>query len=126
MNFLTKLDRNRFTSLPDELTNDLTKGINNYPADIIDTMQLAQTYRSDGKVIEDMTSSNRENSETAYVTSSYNQVKIKIITNENHLTKTEKAKATFPEKSPKANATFSRRLVTGRTLSLSCPKKQSI
>ena len=34
-------------------------------------MQLAQTYRADGKVIGDMTTSNRENAETAYVTSSY-------------------------------------------------------
>ena len=50
MNFLTKLDRNRFTSLLDELANDLSKGINNYPTNIIEAMQLAQTYRSDGKV----------------------------------------------------------------------------
>ena len=71
MNFLTKLDRNRFTSLLDELANDLSKGINNYPANIIEAMQLAQTYRSDGKVIGDMTTSTRENSETAYVTNSY-------------------------------------------------------
>ena len=35
MIFLTKLDRNRFKSLLDELANDLSKGINNYPANII-------------------------------------------------------------------------------------------
>ena len=68
MNFLTKLDRNRFTSL---LVNDLSKNINYCPANIIEAMQLAQTYRVDGKVIGDMTISNRENPETAYVTSSY-------------------------------------------------------
>ena len=68
---MTKLDRNRFTSLLDELANDLSKGINNYPANIIEAMQLAQTYRSDGKVIGDMTTSTRENSETAYVTNGY-------------------------------------------------------
>ena len=62
MNFLTKLDQNRFTSLLDELANDLSKGINYYPANIIEAMQLAQTYRADGKVIGDMTTSNREKS----------------------------------------------------------------
>ena len=46
MNFLTKLDRNRFTSLLDELANDLAKGKNNYPNGVVDAMQLAQTYRS--------------------------------------------------------------------------------
>ena len=34
-------------------------------------MQLAQTYRSDGKVIGDITNSNRENPETAYVRNGY-------------------------------------------------------
>ena len=62
MNFLTKLDRNRFTSFLDKLANDLSKGINYYPANIIEAMQLAQTYRADGKVIGDMTTSNREKS----------------------------------------------------------------
>ena len=71
MNFLTKLDRNRFTSSLDELSNDLSKGINYYPAKIIEAMQLAQTCRVDGKVIGYMTTSNRDNPETAYVTSSY-------------------------------------------------------
>ena len=71
MNFLTKLDRTRFTSLLDELANDLSKGINNYPANLVEAMQLAQTYRSDGKVIGDMTSSTRDNPETAYVTNGY-------------------------------------------------------
>jgi hypothetical protein len=71
MNFLTKLDRNRFTSMLDELANDLSKGKNNYPNNIVDAMQLAQTYRSEGRVIGEMTSSTREVSETAYVTSGY-------------------------------------------------------
>ena len=59
MNFLTKLDHNRFTSLLDERTNDPAKGINNYPNNEVETMQLAQTYRSDGKVIGDMISFNK-------------------------------------------------------------------
>ena len=71
MNFLTKLDRNRFTSMLDELANDLSKGKNNYPNNIVDVMQLAQTYRSEGRVIGEMTSSTREVSETAYVTNGY-------------------------------------------------------
>ena len=57
MNFLTKLDRNRFTSLLDELANDLAKGKNNYPNGVVDAMQLAQTYRSEGRIIGDMVSS---------------------------------------------------------------------
>ena len=38
----------------------------------------------------------------------------------------EKAKATFPEKSPKAGVTFVRSLVTGRTLALFCPKRRKV
>ena len=49
--FPTKLDRNRLTSLSDELANDLAKGKNNYPHGIVDAMQLAQTYQSDGCII---------------------------------------------------------------------------
>ena len=44
MNFLTKLDKNRFTGMADELANDLAKGRNNYPDNIVEAMQLAQTY----------------------------------------------------------------------------------
>ena len=51
MNFLTKLDRTRFTSLLDELAKDQSKGINTYPANRVEAMQLAHTYRSDGKII---------------------------------------------------------------------------
>jgi len=71
MNFLTKLDRNRFTTLLDELANDLAKGINNYPNNVVEAMQLAQTYRSEGRVIGDMVTSHRDSVESAYVTEGY-------------------------------------------------------
>jgi len=53
MNFLTKLDRNRFMSLLDELAN----GKNNCPNSAVDAMHLAETYRLDGRIIDDMVSS---------------------------------------------------------------------
>jgi hypothetical protein len=68
MNFLTKLDRNRFTSLLDDLANDLAKGKNNYPNGVVDAMQLAQTYRSEGRIIGDMVSSSKDVEESVYVT----------------------------------------------------------
>ena len=71
MNFLTKLDRNRFTTLLDELANDLAKGINNYPNNVVEAMQLAQTYCSEGRVIGDMVTSHRDSEESAYVTEGY-------------------------------------------------------
>ena len=77
MNFLTKLDRNRFTSLLDELANDLAKGKNNYPNGVVDAMQLAQTYRSEGRIIGDMVSSSKDVEESVYVTQSYNKNKNK-------------------------------------------------
>ena len=40
MIFLTKLDRHHFTSLLDELANDLAKGKNNYLNGVVDAMQL--------------------------------------------------------------------------------------
>jgi len=41
MNFLTNLDRNRFTTLLDEVANDLAKDMNNYPDNVVEAMQLA-------------------------------------------------------------------------------------
>jgi hypothetical protein len=71
MNFLTKLDRNRFMSMSDELANDLAKGKNNYPNTAAEAMQLAQTYRSDGRMIGDMVSGGKDTEESAYVTQEY-------------------------------------------------------
>ena len=71
MNFLTKLDKNRFTGMADELANDLAKGRNNYPDNIVEAMQLAQTYRYDGRVMGDVIISTREIDASAYVTQSY-------------------------------------------------------
>ena len=74
MNFLTKLDRNRFTTLLDELAYDLAKGINNYPNNVVEAMQLAQTYRSKGRV-GDMVTSHRDSEESAYVPKDMNKKK---------------------------------------------------
>ena len=80
MNFLIKLDRNRFTSLLDELANDLAKGKNNYPNGVVDAMQLAQTNRSEGRIIGDMVSSSKDVEESMYVTQSYKiRIKIKVL-----------------------------------------------
>ena len=43
MNFLAESDCNRFTSLLDELTNDLEKGKITIQI-VVDAMQLAQSY----------------------------------------------------------------------------------
>ena len=71
MIFLTKLDRNRFTTLLDELSNDLAKGIHNYPNNVVEAMKLAQTYHSEGRVIGDMVTSHRDSEKSAYVTEGY-------------------------------------------------------
>ena len=63
INFLMKLNQNRFTSLLDELANDLAKGINNCPNNVVKAMQLAQTHRSDGRVIGDMISFHKDTEE---------------------------------------------------------------
>jgi len=112
-NFLTKLDRNRFTSLLDELANDLSKDINYYPANIIEAMQLAQTYRADGKVIGDMTTSNREYPKTAYVTSIYKSGNHKYNQNK-RISPHEDREAFFPEKSPKASVASVKSLGAGK------------
>ena len=39
MNFLTRLDHNPFTSLLDELANDLEKGKNNYPNEACNSLR---------------------------------------------------------------------------------------
>jgi len=66
--FLNKLDRNRFMSLNDDLANDLAKVRNAYPSTAAEAMQLAQTYRSDGRVIGDTVSGGKSMDESAYVT----------------------------------------------------------
>jgi hypothetical protein len=114
MNFLTKLDRTRFTSLLDELANDLSKGINNYPANLVEAMQLAQTYRSDGKVIGDMTSSARDNPETAYVTNSYKSRYNKNYKRKSPMMTTRMANTMARAKKRKENASCARSLDTGR------------
>ena len=44
----------RFTTLNDELSDDLSKMDNRYPNGIAEAMQLAQNYRTDGKAIWDL------------------------------------------------------------------------
>ena len=70
--FLSKLDRNRFMSLNDDLAN-LAKGRNAYPSTAAEAMQLAQTYRSDGRVIGDTVSGGKSIDESAYVTQEYHK-----------------------------------------------------
>jgi len=50
MNFITTLDKNQFTGM----ANDLAKSRNNCPDNIVEAMQLAQTYRYDGRVMGDV------------------------------------------------------------------------
>jgi hypothetical protein len=57
--------------MSDELANDLAKGKNNYPNTAAEAMQLAQTYRSDGRMIGDMVSGGKDTEESAYVTQEY-------------------------------------------------------
>ena len=56
--------------MADELANDLVKGRNNYPDNIVEAMQLAQTYRYDGRVMGDVIISTRDIDASAYVTQS--------------------------------------------------------
>ena len=67
---MTKLDKNCFTRMADELENDLAKGRNNYP-NIVEAMQLAQTFRYDGRVMGDVIISTKYIDASAYVTQSY-------------------------------------------------------
>ena len=71
MSFLTKLDRTKFMTLLDELANDLAKGTNNYPNNVVEAMQLAQTYRYDGRIVGDMVNVSKDVDASAYVTQSY-------------------------------------------------------
>jgi hypothetical protein len=67
-NFMSKLDRSRFTGMEDELANDLVKGRDNYPYNIVDAMQLAQSYRYDGRAMGDVITNTRHVEGSAYVT----------------------------------------------------------
>ena len=65
----SKINRNLILS--HELANDLTKGKKNYPSHVVEAMQLAQMYRSEGRVIGDVVRSAKEIDETTYVTKPY-------------------------------------------------------
>ena len=47
------------------------KGINNYPNDVVDAMQLTQTYRFEGGVIGDMVTFHRDAEQSAYIIEEY-------------------------------------------------------
>lgn len=68
---MTNLDKNRFTGMADESANDQSKGRNNYPDNIVEVMQLAQTYGYDGRVMGDVIINTRDIEASAFVTQSY-------------------------------------------------------
>ena len=49
-----KRDRAKFINLTDELSNDLSKGVNSYLNNIAEATQLAQNHRIDDKVLGDL------------------------------------------------------------------------
>ena len=104
MIFLSKLDRARFTTLNDELSNDLSKGVNSYPNNIAEAMQLAQNYRTDGKAIEDLMVQGVHHEAGAYSTygrastgeKNYDRKRIKIqISNMGNVREIEHSRKTY-------------------------------